>query len=631
MTAQKMSFQAEVSRLLHLMVHSVYSQKEIFLRELISNASDACDRLRYAALTQPELMAGDEACKVVVRLNKAARQITVWDNGIGMNRDELVSHLGTIARSGTRAFVDQMSGDQAKDVSLIGQFGVGFYSVFMVADSVSVTSRKAGEEHAWSWRSDGQGEYTVDETSDIESAAANRQQRGTTVTLHMKADADEFLDPERLRHIVKTYADHIALPIFLDDGKGETQANGASALWARSKSEVTAEQYTEFYRHVGHAWDEPWLTIHYKAEGTQEYNVLLFVPSTRPYDLFDPSRKHRVKLYVKRVFITDECEELLPGWMRFLRGVVDSADLPLNISREMLQRNPLLARMRQAIVGRVLSELQKKAEADAADYAKFWDSFGPVLKEGLYEDGARRDEILKLARFRSTKSGEGWTSLADYVSRMKPEQTAIHYVIGDTPEAVKRSPHLEGYAARDIEVLLLTDPVDDFWLQSVRDYDKKPFNSITKGGVDLDKVQAEKKPEAGETARDAEVATLIALLKQTYGDRVADVKTSDRLTDSAVCLVAEANGMDLHLERMLRAHNRVQAASKRVLEINQHHATIVALAKSAGQPGAAERLVDAAELLLDQARIVEGEPLPDPTAFARRLSAVMAKGVAGAS
>jgi molecular chaperone HtpG len=631
MTAQKLTFQAEVSRLLHLMVHSVYSQKEIFLRELISNASDACDRLRYAALTQPELMAGDDACKVVVRLNKAARQITVWDNGIGMNRDELVSHLGTIARSGTRAFVEQMTGDQGKDVSLIGQFGVGFYSVFMVADSVTVTSRKAGEEHAWSWRSEGTGEFTIDEASDVEAAAHNRQGRGTTITLHLKSDADEFLEAERLRNIVKTYADHIALPIFLDDGKGEVQANGASALWARLKSDVSKEQYTEFYHHVGHAWDEPWTTIHYKAEGTQEYNVLLFIPSTRPYDLFDPSRKHRVKLYVKRVFITDECEELLPGWMRFLRGVVDSADLPLNISREMLQHNPVLARMRQAIVKRVLTELEKKAEGDAADYAKFWESFGAVLKEGLYEDGDRRDQLLKLARFRSTKSGEGWVSLADYVARMKPGQTAIHYLIGDTLDAVKRSPHLEGYAARDIEVLLLTDPVDDFWLQAVHEFDKKPLNSVTKGGADLDKIEPEKKPEAteGDGARDAEIATLIALLKQTYGDRVADVKTSARLTDSPVCLVAEANGMDLHLERMLRAHNRVGMASKRVLEINPRHATIVALAKSAGQPGAADRLTDSAELLLDQARIVEGEPLPDPAAFARRLSAVMAKGVAG--
>jgi len=628
MTAQTLSFQAEVSRLLHLMVHSVYSNKEIFLRELISNASDACDRLRYAALTQPELVGEEAGYKVTVRLNKAARQITVWDNGVGMNRDELVSHLGTIARSGTRAFMEQMSGEEAKDVSLIGQFGVGFYSVFMVADQVSVTSRKAGDHQAWTWRSDGQGEYSIEETGDIEAAAANRQGRGTTVTLHLRKDEDEFLEAERLKHIVKTYADHIALPILLDDGKGEVQANGAAALWARPRSEVTAEQYKECYHHVGHAWDEPWLTIHYKAEGTQEYNVLLFVPSMRPYDLFDPARKHRVKLYVKRVFITDECEELLPGWLRFLRGVVDSADLPLNISREMLQRNPMLARMRQAIVKRVLGELEKKAEGDAAEYGKFWENFGAVLKEGLYEDGERRDALLKLARFRSTKSGEGWVSLAEYVARMKPGQTAIHYVVGDGLEALKRSPHLEGYKARDIEVLLLTDPVDDFWLQSVRDYEKKPFNSVTRGGADLDKVAPEQPPEPAATARDAEVATLIALLKQTYGDRVADVKSSDRLTDSAVCLVAEANGMDLHLERMLRAHNRVAAASKRVLEINPRHATIVALAKSAGQPGAAERLADAAELLLDQARIVEGEPLPDPAAFARRLAAVMAKGVA---
>ncbi|MGH7007795.1 MAG: molecular chaperone HtpG, partial [Stellaceae bacterium] len=461
MTAEKRNFEAEVSRLLEIVAHSLYSEREVFLRELVSNASDACDRLRYLALTQPELVKGDTAYRITLTADAAARTLTVADNGIGMSRDELIDNLGTIARSGTSAFVKNLSGDQRKDVALIGQFGVGFYSAFMVADGVEVLSRRAGEETAHLWVSNGKGDYTVD--------SGTKESRGTAVTLHLKEDAAEFTDPARLRAVVKRHSDHIAVPIVLrDQGKDET-INAASALWLRPKSEIAAEQYRKFYHHVGHAFDEPWLTLHSRAEGTLEYTSLLFVPSAKPFDLFDPERKHQVKLYVKRVFVTDDCQPLLPAYLRFLKGVVDSEDLPLNISREMLQANPMLTRMRAQITKRVLGELAKKAKDAPGEYATFWDNFGAVLKEGLYEDREQRDELLALTRFRST-AGDGLVSLDEYVARMKPGQKAIYTISGDTPERVARSPQLEGFRARGVEVLLLTDPVDEFWLPALGAY-----------------------------------------------------------------------------------------------------------------------------------------------------------------
>ncbi|WP_439816856.1 molecular chaperone HtpG [Zavarzinia sp. CC-PAN008] len=620
--AARLEFQAEVSRLLHLMVHAVYSEKEIFLRELISNASDACDRLRYLALTEPALTSDDATFRVVLSVDKAARTLTLSDNGIGMNRDDMVQNLGTIARSGTSRFVEQLSGDSSRDVSLIGQFGVGFYSVFMVADRVDVTSRKAGEDAAWTWSSDGLGGFTV--------APAERATRGTTIVMHLKEGEDEWLEADRLRRIVKTHSDHIALPIVLKDAQGEAVINAASAIWTRSKGEVTAEQHTEFYRHVAHAFDAPWATFHYRTEGRQSYAVLLYVPETRPFDLFDPKRLARVKLYVRRVFITDDCEALLPGYLRFLRGIVDSEDLPLNVSREMLQNNALLARMRQAITKRVLGELEKKAEEDPTGYATFWENFGPVLKEGLYEDAERRDQLLKLARFRTTKSGSDAISLADYVARMKEGQEAIYYITGDDAAAIGRSPQVEGYLARDIEVLLLSDPVDDFWLSSVDAFDGKSFKSVTKGGTDLARFALKDGDAPDQPAvREADLATLIVLLKQELGDAVKDVRSSDRLTGSAVCLVADDLGLDMHLARLLRQHRKEQATTgSLVLELNPRHALIAALAGRATKAGASDALADAAHLLLDQARIVEGEPLADPAAFARRLAAVMTAAIA---
>ncbi|MDD3446880.1 MAG: molecular chaperone HtpG, partial [Zavarzinia sp.] len=618
----------EVARLLHLMVHSVYSEKEIFLRELISNASDACDKLRYEALTEPALTADDPGgFRVEIALDREARTLTIADNGIGMSKDELVANLGTIARSGTSAFVEQLSGDESKDMSLIGRFGVGFYSVFMVADRVHVVSRRAGEAQAHAWDSDGAGTYSI--------GPAERATRGTTITLHLREGEDEFLDAWRLKRIVKTYSDHIALPVILKAGAGEEQAedetlNSASALWTRPKSDITAEQYTEFYRHVGHATDEPWATIHWKAEGTIEYTSLLFVPASRPFDLFDPKRESRLKLYVRRVFITDDCESLLPGYLRFVRGIVDSADLPLNISREMLQESPLTAKIRAGLVKKVLSELEKRAD-DVAAYTAFWETFGAVLKEGLYEDFERREQVLKLARFKSTRSGGEWISLADYAARMRPNQTAVYFITGDAAH-VAGSPQLEAFKARDVEVLLLSDPIDDFWTGAGLDFDGKPFQSVTRGDIDLSAIPAAEGEDEnkGEDAPEAALDRLIAAARLALGDAVKDVRVSKRLTDSPVCLVADAGDMDIHLARLLRAAKGPEAAgvTARILEINPRHPLVKALAARAEGEGAADALSDAAHLLLDQALILEGEGPTDPAAFARRLSDVMVRAVA---
>ena len=617
MSEERQAFQAEVGRILDLMVHSVYSDKEIFLRELISNAADACDRLRYRAIAEPGLLDGDAGFRIRIDIDKAARTITVADNGEGMGREELAGNLGTIARSGTAAFAERLTGDAKNDVALIGQFGVGFYSAFMVAERVQVVSRAAGAEAAFAWESDGRGEFTVSE--------AEREARGTEVRLHLREGEDEFLEPARLRSVVKTYSDHIAVPVELD---GET-VNEASALWTRPRNEIEPEQYAEFYRHVGHAFDEPWLTLHFRAEGVIEYAGLLFIPTSRPFDLFNPDRKPALKLYVKRVFITDDAPELVPGWLRFLRGVVDSEDLPLNLSREMLQRNPVLRRIRDGLVRRVLGELKSKAETDKEGYESFWDAFGPVLKEGLYEDPGQREALLELARFRSTAS-EGWTTLAGYVERMREGQDAIYYIAGEEGAALAGSPHLEGFRARKVEVLLLQDPVDDFWAPAVGDYDGKRFVSASRGGIDLGAIPlAGAAAEEGGAAAEADIAALVALLKVTLGEAVKDVRGSEALTESAVRLVAEEGDMDLHLERMLRRHGQIEgAAPRRVLELNPRHRLVQGLARSmaAGE----DRAAQLAPLLLDQARIAEGEAPEDPAAFARRLADALADSLPGA-
>jgi len=616
MTHETRSFQAEVSRLLDIVAHSLYSQKEIFLRELISNASDACDRLRYAALTEPVLAEGDTSYRVVLTPDKSARTLTVADNGIGMDRAELIENLGTIARSGTAAFVSQLSGDARKDMSLIGQFGVGFYSAFMVAEKVEVKSRKAGENEGWRWISDGKGEFTIEP---LPEAA-----RGATIVVHLRDGEHEYLEPARLRRIVNTYSDHIGLPIVLEDAGKEETINTASALWTRPKSEVTQGQYNEFYHHVGHSFDDPWLTLHAKAEG------VLFVPSAKSFDLFDPERKSRVKLYVRRVFITDEGTNLLPAYLRFLRGVVDSEDLPLNISREMLQSNPMVARIRQQLTKRILTELGKKANELPEEYIKFWDNFGAVLKEGLYEDREHREELLTLTRFRSTVR-DGLVSLDEYVAAMRPGQEAIYTITGDNLDVIKQSPQLEGFRARGVEVLLMTDPIDEFWVPAIGSFKDKSFKSATRGGVDLDKITPPEDRKDEKSEPPAKLASLIAIFKLALGDAVKDVRSSDRLTDSAVCLIADEGDMDMHFERLLKQHRQLDTISKRILELNPHHKLIERLAATVGEAGASDQLSEFAWLLLDQARIIEGEQLPDAAAFARRLSTVLERGLSAAA
>ena len=619
---QDLQFQAEVAKLLEIVVHSLYSNTEIFLRELISNASDACDKLRYAAIAEPKLLEdGGSTFEIHLAVDKAAKTLTVSDNGIGMNRDELIANLGTIAKSGTAEFLKSLSGDKAKDVSLIGQFGVGFYSAFMVADRVEVFARKAGETAGWRWASDGKGRFTVGEAAGTA--------RGAKIVLHLKADAEQYLDPIRLRRIVKTYSDHIAVPVILDPVPGEKDAkpetlNSASALWMRPKSEITAAQYKEFYHHVGHGFDEPWHTLHFKAEGAIEYTALLFIPSAKPFDLFNPERKTAVKLYVNRVFISDQLEGLMPRYLRFVRGVIDSSDLPLNISREMLQDNPVLRKIQAGVVKRLLKDLKERAEKPE-DYATFWETFGAVMKEGLYEDYERREELLDLARFRSNLHA-GWVSLKDYVGRMKEGQDAIYTITGDDAAMLKNSPQLEGFMAKGVEVLLLTDPIDEFWVGAVGAYDKKPFKPVAVAGGDLAKIKGGDSDDTAEgeargAAAEQAIKELIDKLKTSLSAAVADVRTTDKLKGSPVCLVADTGGLSLHMVRLLKQHGDAPGlAVRRVLEINPKHTLIKKLMTLSGAA-----FDDAAALLLDQARIVEGETVADPAAFAKRLSAMMEK------
>ncbi|MDA0341614.1 MAG: molecular chaperone HtpG [Proteobacteria bacterium] len=628
MTAEKRSFQAEVSKLLHIVANSLYSEREVFLRELISNAADACDKLRYLALTEPDLVAGDPDYKVRLAIDAEAKTLTISDNGVGMNEAELDQNLGTIASSGTGAFVENLSGDDKKDVGLIGQFGVGFYAAFMVSEKVEVLTRRAGEDTGWIWTSDGLGEYTV--------ASAEKAGRGTIITLHLKEDAAEFLEEARLRTIVKTYSDHIAIPIVLAAGEEEQALNEASALWTRQKSEITDAQYTEFYRHVSHGYDEPWLTTHWRAEGRFEYNALLFIPSSPPFDLYHPDRKHRVKLYVKRVFITDDCDGLVPEYLRFLKGVIDCEDLPLNVSRELLQQNPMLASISSAVTKRILSELTKKADKDVEAYTALWENFGAVLKEGLYgAPNEHKATLLDLVRFRST-TRDGLVSLKQYVEAMKDGQEHIYYITGESQDAIRNSPHLEGFAARGIEVLLLSDPIDDFWIPNLFEgYESKQFQSVTRGGADLDKVEVtekagdDKKDDADTDAEKTDLTPLVASIKLALGDKVKDVRESARLTDSACCLVADDGDLDMNLERLLRQHQQVKEAAPRVLEINPGHPLIKGLSARIKDGKTGSDIEDAAFLLLDQARIMDGESVTDPKAFAMRMSKVMEMGLVG--
>jgi molecular chaperone HtpG len=622
---QTHAFQAEVAELLRLMVHAVYSESDIFLRELISNASDACDKLRYEAIASPALL-GD-AGPLLIRLTPDAEAgtLTIADTGIGMDRQELIDNLGTIARSGTRAFMSRLA--EAKDgTGLIGQFGVGFYSAFMVADRIEVTSRRAGAGEAWVWRSSGSAGFEVIAATQEQ---ADRVRRGTEVVLHLKPDSKHYLEPRTIERIVRTYSDHILFPIELaGDKDGPRQINAASALWQRSKSEIKAEDYTQAYRTIAGAFDEPAMTLHYRAEGRQSYAVLLFAPSSRPLDLFDPARKGRVKLYVRRVYITGDAD-LLPSYLRFIAGVIDSEDLPLNISREMLQKNPLVAQIRKAVTGRVITELESLAGNDTERFGKVWEAFGSVIKEGIYEDFERRDQLLALARFATTKDGYART-LKQYVADLRPNQTAIYYLVGDTAERLKSSPKLEAARARGVEVLLLTDPVDAFWTSQQLGFDGKPLKSLSQGDVDFGLIPLlddGAKPDSDAPAAAVDDAVIVAAVKTALGERVSDVRASQRLTDSAACLVAQGSGPDRELERLL-ARQSPRTGAKPILEINTRHPIVKAV--SDAKLGAREAdVADLAELLLDQAHILDGDVPDDPAAFASRMNRLIARGLAG--
>jgi molecular chaperone HtpG len=610
-------FQAEVSELLHLMVHSVYSETDIFLRELISNASDACDKLRYEAISKPELIGEDDAPKIRIIPDKKAGTLTVADTGVGMERQELIDNLGTIARSGTRAFVAKLA--EAKDgAGLIGQFGVGFYSAFMVADRIVVTSRRAGASEVWTWSSSGGAGF---ETAPASEDDAKRVARGTEIVLHLKEDAKKYLETYEIERIVGAYSDNIQFPILLVPEEGEPrQINSASALWQRSKSELKPEDYTQAYKSIANAFDEPAMTLHYRAEGRYSYAVLLFAPSTKPFDLFEPARKGKVKLYVRRVFITDDAD-LLPAYLRFIRGVIDSEDLPLNISREMLQNNPQLAQIRKAVASRVVGELETLSEKEPENFGKIWDAFGAVIKEGIYEDFERREKLLTLSRFAST-AGEKRT-LKQYVADLKPNQTEIYFLAGDSIERLKSNPRLEAATARGIEVLLLTDAVDAFWTSAQLEFEGKPLKSLSQGDLNFDLVPLlDENKDKAEPAADE--ATTIAIIKASLGERVTDVKASTRLTTSASCLVAGSHGPDRELERLLSQQNRGMR-TKPILEINLRHPLVSAIAAKGSDKNIAD---DLSLFLLEQAQILDGELPEDPAAFAARLNRLVLQGVA---
>ena len=622
-TPKMQPFQAEVSELLNLMVHSVYSETDVFLRELISNASDACDKLRYEAIAKPDLLEGADKLAIRIVPDATAKTLKISDTGTGMDRQELIDHLGTIARSGTKAFVQRLT--EAKDgLGLIGQFGVGFYSAFMVADRIEVVSRKAGSGDVWVWRSEGGAGFEVVPASDEQAA---RVPRGTEIVLHLKADAGRYLEAQEIERIVRTYSDNILFPIELADDKGEfRQINAASALWQRSKSELKPEDYTEAYRTIAGAFDEPALTLHYRAEGRLSYAVLLFIPTARPFDLADAARKGRVKLYVRRVYITDDAE-LLPAYLRFVRGVVDSEDLPLNVSREMLQNNPQVAQIRSALTGRVVGELEGAAAKEGDGYSKIWEAFGGVLKEGLYEDRERRAQLLALSRF-TTTSGAGLRSLKQYVADLKPNQTEIYYLVGEDLERLRANPKLEATRARGIEVLLLTDPIDAFWTMMPSDFEGKPLKSLSQGDVDLNLVPLLDNTADKDRKADAEGdATVLKAVKEALGESVSDVRASGRLTDSAACLVASAQGPDRELERLLARQNH-GAAVKPILELNMNHGLVRALA-TALEARREPDVADLSALLFDQAQILDGQVPGDPAAFARRLNAFVMRGLRG--
>ncbi|MDA7763551.1 molecular chaperone HtpG [Pelagibacterales bacterium] len=616
--SEKLEFQTEVSQLLKLMINSVYSEKEVFVRELVSNASDACDKLRYLATTKEKLLQSDPDLKIQIEIDKKENQITITDNGIGMNRDDLVNNLGTIARSGTAQFIKEAS--ETKDLSLIGQFGVGFYSAFMVASDLTVITRKAGEKKLWIWKSDGESNFTIDESDDLEQLNSNR---GTKIILSITKEGKEYLEKIRIEEIIRKYSDHISIPIFVRDIKDKEDEkseaiNSALALWTRPKNKITKEQYKEFYNHVGQMFDDPWLTSHYKAEGQIEYTVLNFIPSTKPFDLYDPARENRLKLYVKKVFITDNCPELIPPYLRFLRGVIDSEDLPLNISREMLQNNPVVKKIRNALVRRTIGDLKKKLTNDRTSYEEFWSNFGPVIKEGIYEDTEKKDTLLEIALFKNSNSTKLIT-LDEYIDSMSKKQKDIYFITGDSYTNVINNPSLEGYKSRGINVLILDDAVDSFWTSSTPNFKEKNIKSVSKGVDDLESI-SKKKTDDKDKKEDKSLEPLIILLKDKLKEKVKDVRTSSRLTESPVCLVVDESAMDPQLEKILQQHNQLQqGAALKILEINPDHKLIKKLAKMSKDKASVGDIENIGILLYEQSMILDGEKPSDPVNFSKKL------------
>jgi molecular chaperone HtpG len=625
---ETLGFQTEVSQLLDLMIHSLYSNKEIFLRELISNAADASDKLRFEALSDDALYENDAELKIRVAFDKDAKTITITDNGIGMNRDEVIANIGTIANSGTKKFFQKMTGDQAKDSQLIGQFGVGFYSAFIVAEKVTLRTRRAGltAEHGVEWTSEGKGEFTIE---NIEKPT-----RGTEIILHLRDDQDEFLNSWRLRNVITKYSDHINLPIVMakdpmPNAEGEIDdsvvsedetVNKATALWTLSKSEISDEQYQEFYKQIAHDYQDPLLWSHNKVEGNTEYTSLLYVPSKAPFDLWDRDRMHGLKLYVKRVFIMEDAEQLMPRYLRFIRGIIDTNDLPLNVSREILQGSKTIDTIRAASVKKIISELTKLAKNDAEKYAEFWTEFGQVIKEGPGEDYANKDALAKLLRFASTESGssEQTVSLEDYVSRMKEKQDKIYYITAESFAAAKNSPHLEVFKKKGIEVLLLTDRVDEWLTNSLTEFDGKSLQSVAKGDLDLGDLEDEQEKQAKEETN-KNFEALVERVKTSLGDKVKEVRITHRLTDSPACLVADAHDMSANLERMLKAAGQQVGGSKPIFELNPDHPMVIRLKDEKDDA----RFEDWSSILFDQALLAEGGQLEDPASYVKRLNALL--------
>jgi len=619
---ETLGFQTEVNQLLKLMIHSLYSNKEIFLRELVSNAADAADKLRFEALSDDALYEGETELAIHVSYDKDARTLTISDNGIGMSRSEVIDNIGTIAKSGTRQFFESLTGDQARDAQLIGQFGVGFYSSFIVADKVTLETRRAGltKEHGVRWESAGEGNYTLE--------TIEKETRGTVITLHLREDEDEFLDGYRLRNIIRTYSDHITLPILMEKeaagedktGDAEETVNKASALWARPKTEITDEEYQEFYKHVAHDFDDPLTWLHSRVEGKQEYTSLLYIPKRAPFDLWDRNSRHGIKLYVRRVFIMDDAEQLMPSYLRFVRGVIDSNDLPLNVSREILQHSKDIDTIRAGSTKKVLGMLEKLAKDNPDQYAGFWNSFGKVMKEGLIEDGSNREQIAKLLRFASTHNDDDVqnVSLENYVSRMQDKQEKIYYVTADTWAAAKNSPHLEIFTKKGIEVLLLSDRIDEWVTQHLTEFDGKPLQSVSKGALDLGELEDKEETQKQQDI-DKEYEPLVKKIQESLGDEVKEVRVTHRLTDSPACLVSEEHELGANLERILKDAGQEVPTSKPILEINPQHPIVIKL-KSKTDDG---EIGEWSHILLDQSRLAEGGQLGDPAAYVKRLNKLL--------